>query len=364
MASRSAAVLLLLVGLLGTAASVGGAPNPAGAQGPDDPRESEGRPLGGVQAVTHWYAYLPAVLLSGPVRPRTPALRVSGLEDGGNNYAVEWDASGRFTEYELQEARDREFTSALTVLKGLESSWVKLDARSGTYFYRLKAVDPLGLTYWSEPVIADVPSLYVGLAVRWDASGRVTSGGATAAFTMYQERMVTGNLDWRIAQVSNRATYVVNPFGVPIVEWFTTYDKARLTLVDISTPPSAAEKWAVPWVLPAVVAPRPGATVMVDGQPFDVLGRATYQGLPGRDVPAWRLANRDLIVSYSDGERAETLLPGTEQLWYAADASHLLLQYQEQRNEIRQGRPADSTRTVSGMLSWTNAYGPMPFTPR
>ena len=302
--------------------------------------------------------YLPLVSSRWSLIPDKPTARVTNLADGDNAYDVVWTRTDEKAIYTVQEATSQTFAGARVVASGRVGVFARSVARPGRYYYRLQAANGWGPSPWSDPVVAEVPSLFIGLALRWDELDEKGTQGDTVVTGAHQERMVTGNFNPSIAEVSNRTWYDPNPSGRQTKVWFTTYDKASLTLVGISEPISPFVKWEFPWIMPSAVTLQSGAQVEVDGHPFDVSRREIYSSLPDHNIAAWKLTNRDAIIAYEDDQGIQTRMgPNDAVLWYAADASRLLLHYEERLTYYVNGARADMTETHSGRLMIANAFG-------
>jgi hypothetical protein len=91
---------------------------------------------------------LPLVLKNaGP--PSAPVLSDISNPDGDGNYTVSWSAVSGATSYTLEEDDNAAFSSPATVYSGSGTSKSITGKGMGTYYYRVKAVNPLGSSNWS-----------------------------------------------------------------------------------------------------------------------------------------------------------------------------------------------------------------------
>ena len=290
--------------------------------------------------------------------PDRPVAGVTQILDGDNTFVVEWARASEDTFYTLQEATGPTFADArFVVFHSPATTFMRTGARPGQLYYRLQAANDWGRGPWSATVVADVPSLFIGLIMHWDEVDEISGLGNTAVVGVHQDRRVTGNLDPGIAQVRNWVSFDPNPFNWQAEEWFTTYDKAGLTLVGRSGAASLFAKWAAPWILPKTIALQPGAQVQVAGSTFDVSGPGAYEVLPRISIDVWKLTNRDEIVTFEDDKGIQIkVLPNDEVLWYAADASRLLVKYAERLAYYQSAKRVDLTEAHVGHASASDAF--------
>lgn len=81
--------------------------------------------------------------------PDTPILNPIDNADRDGNYTVSWTATARATGYTLQEATNASFSNAVTVFSGPQTSWPATNKAGGTYYYRVRAEGPTGISGWS-----------------------------------------------------------------------------------------------------------------------------------------------------------------------------------------------------------------------
>ena len=324
----------------------------------------------GAQAPDARVIYLPLVInnsrplevgISLPA-PARPVARVTDILDGDNSFNVVWTTTPGTARYTLQEATVPTFADAkVVVASSPANSFARRGARPGQYYYRLQAANQWSQSLWSATVVADVSSLFIAMIMRWDEVDEISAQGNTAVAGVHQERMVTGNLTLSIAQVSNRVSFDPNPFEWQTEEWFTTYDNTSLTLVGRSNATSPFAKWGAPWIMPRAVALRGGAQVQVAGKTFDVSGPDAYRVLNYIPIAVWKLTNREEIVTFEDDKGVQIkALPNDEVLWYAADASRLLVKYAERLGYYQNGTPVDLAETHAGLLAVSNSFDPLP----
>ena len=103
------------------------------------------------------YTFLP--YQEFPPRPQslsTPLLYpVINIDDRGE-YVVRWSLVSRATEYSLEEATNLRFDDAQSIYRGPGSSAHISNKGAGRYYYRVRALSPVGESNWSEARSADV----------------------------------------------------------------------------------------------------------------------------------------------------------------------------------------------------------------
>lgn len=82
--------------------------------------------------------------------PATPYLNSIDNADGDGYYAVSWQTAARATSYTLQEDDNSSFSSPSTVYSGSGLSWSAVNQSARTYYYRVRAEGPTGVSGWSE----------------------------------------------------------------------------------------------------------------------------------------------------------------------------------------------------------------------
>jgi hypothetical protein len=81
--------------------------------------------------------------------PATPNLNPIGNADGDGSYNVTWNAAARAANYVLQQDTNASFNSPTTVYNGAQTSWAASGNIAGTYYYRVRAHGPTGVSAWS-----------------------------------------------------------------------------------------------------------------------------------------------------------------------------------------------------------------------
>jgi basic membrane protein A and related proteins len=95
------------------------------------------------------YLFLP-VVMKGVSLPSTPELYPIDNPDGDGSYTVNWSSVDAATNYTLQEGAGVSFSSPITAFSGLGTSTALQDKPIGTYSYRVRAENEIGVSPWSE----------------------------------------------------------------------------------------------------------------------------------------------------------------------------------------------------------------------
>jgi len=82
--------------------------------------------------------------------PAAPYLNPIDNADGDGNFTVSWQTAARATGYTLQEDDNSSFSSPATVYSGSGLSWSAFNQSPRTYYYRVRAEGPTGVSGWSE----------------------------------------------------------------------------------------------------------------------------------------------------------------------------------------------------------------------
>lgn len=94
--------------------------------------------------------YLPLVLKCWPaILPATPVLNTISNPTRSLNYTVSWQPASGAATYTLQETTNPNFTGAVTVYSGADTSWAATNKPVGTYYYRVRATNCAGNSGWS-----------------------------------------------------------------------------------------------------------------------------------------------------------------------------------------------------------------------
>jgi hypothetical protein len=117
-----------------------------------------------------------------------PVLNQIANGDGDGYYTVSWNAAARANNYVLQEDTDPDFASPTSVYQGPNTSWNATAKTAGTYYYRVRAHNPIGHSQWSATRSVTVlppgtPTLYAidnadgdgSYTVSWSAAARASS---------------------------------------------------------------------------------------------------------------------------------------------------------------------------------------------
>jgi murein DD-endopeptidase MepM/ murein hydrolase activator NlpD len=110
-----------------------------------------------VPVVYPYQTYLPLAMAYWPPIPSAPVL--NAIETTGvDSYSVSWTSVDLAETYVLQEATDLSFTRVVTRYAGADTSWTAEGKPMGTYTYRVKAVNALGESGWSNAQQIALPS--------------------------------------------------------------------------------------------------------------------------------------------------------------------------------------------------------------
>ena len=121
-------------------------------------------PLMWIQALVCGLFMLPGLLSAGELNaPAPPSLMVDAPLSNAGFYKVSWEVSGEVSgqpsadaarTFELQEARDADFTQPVSVYKGPDHARTFSGRADGTYYYRLR-IAQTGAD-WSAPAQVQV----------------------------------------------------------------------------------------------------------------------------------------------------------------------------------------------------------------
>jgi uncharacterized repeat protein (TIGR01451 family) len=93
--------------------------------------------------------YLPVVMRGWPPIPDTPVLNSISNPDCDGDYTVDWEAAYLAQTYILEEDDNKDFTSPTLIYEDGDTSWEARDKDPGTYWYRVKARNPVEDSGWS-----------------------------------------------------------------------------------------------------------------------------------------------------------------------------------------------------------------------
>jgi hypothetical protein len=150
---------------------------------------SEGSYYYRVRGHNTWgYGEYSAVRSVAVLPPATPSINPIANADGDGDYTVSWTTAARASSYVLQEDTDPDFSGPTNVYQGPNTSWNATGKKARTYYYRLRAHNPIGHSKWSSSRGVTVlppgtPNLApIGNAdqdqdytVGWNATARATS---------------------------------------------------------------------------------------------------------------------------------------------------------------------------------------------
>ncbi|NIP35776.1 MAG: hypothetical protein GWN18_12485 [Thermoplasmata archaeon] len=102
-------------------------------------------------------------LQSVAVLPETPVLAAIENDDGDGDYLIDWDDVTEVTSYQVEEADNPEFDSAVVVYDGAASEYQVEGHLTGLWYYRVRASHAGADSPWSDPqsvsVVPDAPVL-------------------------------------------------------------------------------------------------------------------------------------------------------------------------------------------------------------
>jgi hypothetical protein len=93
--------------------------------------------------------YLPVVLNNFPFIPDAPVLEPIDNQDGDGYYDISWSTSEGAISYTLQEAKQSDFSDAVTVYSGAGTIAYIGGKAVGTYYYRVQAASADTVSVWS-----------------------------------------------------------------------------------------------------------------------------------------------------------------------------------------------------------------------
>jgi len=148
-------------------------------------------------STSYLYGFPDIGYVQGPPAPASitvPAGSTTGT------YSISWSASTGATYYDLEEAGDSSFTSPTTVYSGPNTAHIVTGQAQGSYWYRVRAGDALGISPWTAGtnaciVSATAPSPPSSITVpASSASGNFTVSWASSPLTAsYQLEEDTGS---------------------------------------------------------------------------------------------------------------------------------------------------------------------------
>ena len=103
-----------------------------------------------------FFVYLPFAARYWPPIPATPALNVINNPEGDGNYTVSWSDAERATAYVLQESNTSDFSDAVQVYSGTETTLSFSDRGPTRYYYRVQARNIFANSAWSDVRSVDV----------------------------------------------------------------------------------------------------------------------------------------------------------------------------------------------------------------
>jgi hypothetical protein len=85
------------------------------------------------------------------VIPSAPVLAAIDNPEADGEYIVDWDDVTGAASYELEEADNRKFKSAIVIYSGTVSEYQVSNQEGGLWYYRVRASNPAGDSPWSNP---------------------------------------------------------------------------------------------------------------------------------------------------------------------------------------------------------------------
>jgi hypothetical protein len=171
----------------------------------------------------------------------------------------------------------------------------------GAYFYRVKAVNAGGDSPWSEVQSITIYPLHVGLAFRWDGTGKISTDSLISVGThetVRFDKMTDGDT----IEMSGRFWYDPNPRGWEEETYTGYYSVSTGNYRFTGESGDSILKWGYDWKLPYWSGFTDGQTIQIDGQPFTVHGPIWGQ-TPVGNIAYWELKNQAdfVLLDYGDG---------------------------------------------------------------
>lgn len=121
--------------------------------------------------------FLPLILKNyPPPPPAAPVLDPINNPEGGNDYTVTWSSTANSTGYILQEDDNASFSSPTKVYEGPNTSKAITGKDIGTYYYRVKAINAVFESGWSNTESVQVTVELPDIPVSGDWSGTTNQG--------------------------------------------------------------------------------------------------------------------------------------------------------------------------------------------
>jgi hypothetical protein len=121
----------------------------------------------------------------GPQPPAAPSSVTAPSNSETGSYTITWAGAATATSYDLEEDTDTAFSSPSTLYTGANTTYDVTGQPDGTYYYRVRALNPHGSSGWTEGgngCVVYIPK-YNAKAVGWVGGGtsgwKTTSGAAT-----------------------------------------------------------------------------------------------------------------------------------------------------------------------------------------
>ncbi|MCA9936863.1 MAG: fibronectin type III domain-containing protein [Anaerolineales bacterium] len=136
--------------------------------------------------------------------PPAPTLNAIDNADGNNLYTVSWSSVAGATSYIVEEANSNSFTNPRQVFAGSGSSTQVVVDNTGTYYYRVRSVNGLGNSAWS-----NVVSVFVSTIQLLPQPGSYSGSTPTVTFSVNDDFEVC-NFQIRVPFQTGYCTVAVN----------------------------------------------------------------------------------------------------------------------------------------------------------
>ncbi|MCB0018757.1 MAG: hypothetical protein KDE09_13285 [Anaerolineales bacterium] len=298
--------------------------------------------------------YLPIIGVRWSPIPQSPSLNSISNSDLDNLYNVSWSQVASAQQYILEEAKNPSFSQATVVYQGSNLSW-SVSGRGktpATYYYRVRARNEWGTSFWSTIKSITIHPLFIGLDLRWDGRGYIR-GSNNYDVGWHEERSLDILTDVDTARSNNHSWYDPNPQGWSSSNWYSYYSVSTGIFRGTSSVPDPSWKWSYDWILAYDLQFTSGQIVQIDGQPFRVSGPHSGYTAFGKFVQYWELTNTNRFLYWSNGsDWKQYVLEGAAKLQYDAGSTRLLIHDDILRTYYYQdSRTSDTVQYISNLTA-------------